>query len=62
MPVLIVLIGAALGATFAHQRPASARRMVTALDRSGASKILNVAAIATLPVGHPMAATFKLLS
>lgn len=63
MPLLLPIVaGLITGGLFAHRRPTDARRMVNALDRSGATRIINAAAIVALPAGHPVAAAFKLMS
>jgi|JI10StandDraft_1071094.scaffolds.fasta_scaffold4961015_1 hypothetical protein len=63
MPLLLPIIaGLFAGGLFAHRRPTEARRMVNALDRSGATVVLNAVTIAALPARHPMAMAFKLAS
>lgn len=63
MPLLLPIIaGLIAGGAFAHRRPTDARRMVNALDRSGATRIVNMAAIAILPAGHPVATGLRLVS
>ncbi|MEZ4473320.1 MAG: hypothetical protein R3F60_21535 [bacterium] len=62
MPLLFpVIAGLLAGGVFGHRRPDDARRLVAALDRSGATRIINMAALTVVPVGHPIAAALKIV-